>query len=176
MQHLTNKQARLGKRHDKSKDKQPVWKGLWAAGPSQHAEFQLETLKHDAAFSLHVRRCFFLLVSKHGADPFLTPYSPWNIPKQDKSIIGTARQLEGGNREPKLKKDDEKFSCDPRTLLRKGVVVLCGVKFSRDFGNPKWLAPPAELFLNTTEDLHKSFFFFFFLGCKSAPPTPLILI
>lgn len=52
VQQPANKQECLGKRHDKTKDKQPVWKGLRAAGPSQHGKFQLESLEHDAVFSL----------------------------------------------------------------------------------------------------------------------------
>lgn len=167
MQHPANKQEHLGKRHDKSEDKQPVWKGLRAARPSQHDEFQLETLEHDAVFfSLHVRRWFFFFffeLNKKEADPSLTPHSPR---KTDKSIIGTARQLEGGNGEGELKKDDEKFSWDPRTLLSQEGVGVWNTFLMR--------LPKSKMVIFSRwalSEYHWGFYFILFF-CQSAPPTP----
>lgn len=47
---------------------------------------------------------------------------------------------------------------------------MCGVQFSRDFEYPQWLASPAELSLNTTEDFHILFFIFFI----ASQPHPLL--
>lgn len=113
----TNKQEHLGKRHDKNRGQTagvkrpqscqafPAW---WISDRATRAPALF-------FFSLFDRRCLFFWVNKKGADPLsLAPHSPWKIRKQDESIIGTGRQLEGGNGERELKKDDEKFS---RTLL-----------------------------------------------------------
>lgn len=48
-------------------------------------------------------------------------------------------------------------------------VLVCGVRFSRDLENSKWLASPAELSLNTTENL-----IFFFLQVNPAYSSILI--
>lgn len=96
-------------------------------------------------FSSHVMRCFFWW-TRMNLTLFYLLILHERFQTQDKSIIGTARQLAGPNRERELKKDKEKFSCDPRALLSQ-VGVGVWSKFPRVLENLKWLVFPTELSL-----------------------------